>query len=140
MSHFVYRCFDSDGLLLYVGCAGNVARRLTAHRASRTAFASRALQLFMASHTVEGPFETRGAAEAAEQAAIEAESPLLNLQHSRKPNWHKWSRVVGYLEQHDRPLSLLGLRRCPECDIPGVGVEGELCWLCVEILAEAGAA
>lgn len=115
-SHYVYRCFDAEGLLLYVGCASNVKRRMS-HHARGTARASRTLSALMASYTTEGPYSTRADAEAAEQSAIASEAPLLNIQHSGTPGWLNDRRLARYLEAHDLPLSVAGLHRCDECGI-----------------------
>lgn len=77
--HFVYRCYDAAGRLLYIGCTSNVARRMSDHRSSPNK-ASRWLRVSMASFTVEGPFPSRTAGLAAEASAIQAEQPLFNLQ------------------------------------------------------------
>lgn len=115
-SHYVYRCFDSEGLLLYVGCASNVKRRMS-HHARGQARASRTLSALMARYTVEGPYGDRAAGEAAEQAAIAAEKPLLNLQHSGTPIWLNDRLLEEYLTARGLPISVGGLHRCEECGI-----------------------
>jgi len=77
--HFLYRCYDKDGDLIYIGCTNDVARRMSAHRSSR-ATASRWLSLFMARYEVEGPFDGREAGREAEHRAIQLEQPLFNYQ------------------------------------------------------------
>jgi predicted GIY-YIG superfamily endonuclease len=115
--HYVYRCFDADGDLLYVGCTQDVARRMSNHRRNRKARASIALQSLMASHTVEGPFPTREAAEAAEAEAIRTEQPLLNLQFHSSPGWIQDRRLERYLIDRDIPVATCGLHYCPDCGI-----------------------
>lgn len=78
--HFVYRCYDADGDLLYIGCTSNVSKRMAAHRRGSGAVASRWLSVFMARHQVEGPFRGRDAGREAERRAIQDEQPLFNYQ------------------------------------------------------------
>jgi predicted GIY-YIG superfamily endonuclease len=83
-THYVYRCYDAEGGLLYIGCTGDVETRLY----HLTALCNRGkstgpLARRMASHTVE-EFPNRRAALDAERAAILAESPELNIQGRRK--------------------------------------------------------
>ena len=98
-AHYLYRCFDADGDLIYIGCTSNVKRRLSAHRASR-ALASRWLSAFMARHEIEGPFPDRAAGLAAERRAIQSEQPLFNYQQrggSDGAAWMTREPVAAYL-------------------------------------------
>lgn len=117
MTAYVYRCYDADGLLLYVGCAFNPKRRIATHLRSTKTLASHALHVLLDRYEVEGPYPTREEAEAAERTAIESEGPLLNWVHSRVPIWLQTSRVADYLTERDIPLEAVGLRRCPDCDM-----------------------
>jgi hypothetical protein len=78
----LYRHFDADGRLLYVGISLSTIARFDAHR-TRSHWSSK-----VATITIER-FETRNEAFAAEAAAILAESPLHNLagKPSRYPEW-----------------------------------------------------
>lgn len=80
--HVVYRCYDRDGLLLYIGCTSDVVARMAAHMASAHNPASRVLILRMARYELE-EHPDRESAQAAERAAIYAEAPLANLHHQR---------------------------------------------------------
>lgn len=71
MTAVVYRAFDVDGLLLYVGCTNNVATRMNAHRKGSAWFQ------YMDHFTTEGPFE-RAEAERRESEAIRTEAPWFN--------------------------------------------------------------
>lgn len=88
--HFLYRCFDADGQLLYVGVARNVEDRLFHH----THFCNRgkqpngSLRRHMVSHAAES-YPTKVEARAAERRAITTEAPLLNRQH----NPHRFRKV-----------------------------------------------
>lgn len=89
--HFVYRCYDADGLLLYIGCTSNVARRVAAHRrASGGSKASRWLRVTMTRYEIEGPFRGRDAGRDAERDAIQAERPLFNYQQQNAVGFAAW--------------------------------------------------
>lgn len=67
----VYRLYDSEGNLLYVGIASHVKRRLYQHATDKTWW------LLVATAKVEW-FSGRGAAEREEARAIEQEAPRFN--------------------------------------------------------------
>lgn len=96
-AHYVYRCFDDAGRLLYIGSALNVADRMHYHRIlSSQSPPSRFLRHHMVSHTqVEYPSLT--AARAAEKTAIADEAPLLNRLHNKgrglDPEFYLWLSV-----------------------------------------------
>lgn len=69
--HYVYRAFDSYGLLLYIGCSLNVERRLAAHRAQSS------WHRFAETVGVWGPYSKAHAREL-ESQAIEAEASYFN--------------------------------------------------------------
>lgn len=104
--HFIYRCYDADDLLLYIGCTSNVRRRIDAHRrGSGTSLASRWLSQFMARHEVVGPFAGRDAGRAAERVAIKSEQPLFNYQERAGIGLAAWmtrAPIAHYLIEHDR--------------------------------------
>ncbi len=92
----LYRHFDAEGRLLYVGVSKNAAARFSQH-ADKPWFDE------IANMTVER-FPTRAEAEAAERAAIRAESPIHNIIHScaqrtanRRGNEHP---LAVYLDGH----------------------------------------
>lgn len=89
--HSVYRCFDAEGQLLYIGCAQEPTYRMHMHMQTSTQSAvSWELQERMARwDSVEYP--TKAEARAAERAAILAERPLLNRQH----NPTRWRKLGG---------------------------------------------
>lgn len=75
----LYRAFDCDGALLYVGIADDWLSRWRAHRKESAWFGD------VASVKVED-FDSRPEAESAERAAIRAERPKWNVMHNtRKP-------------------------------------------------------
>jgi hypothetical protein len=68
----VYRLFDADDRLLYVGCSESVRTRLNAHRCEKDWFPT------VTRTTVQG-FPTREEALAAELEAIRSEAPVHNV-------------------------------------------------------------
>ena len=71
----LYRHFDADGRLLYVGAAISVTRRTYRHRAMSEWFDD------VRTITIE-PFDSEEEALAAEIEAIRTEGPLFNTQHA----------------------------------------------------------
>jgi len=71
----VYRLFDNEGVLLYVGIAVDPNIRWRVHAREKTWWPS------VSRRDVEW-FPSRPAAEAAEVTAIASESPLYNVEHS----------------------------------------------------------
>lgn len=83
LPHFVYRCFDADGQLLYIGCAHDVEERIYKHRTTFSSLTSVTLRLRMDRYeAVE--FPDLASARRAERDAIEREQPLLNVHHNRR--------------------------------------------------------
>lgn len=72
----LYRHFDKEGRLLYVGISQSAIVRLAQHKQTASWFDE------VTTVTIEN-FETRELALAAEEQAIKAERPLYNLQHSQ---------------------------------------------------------
>lgn len=79
MSVALYRMYDAEGALLYVGQTANIGRRLAAH-ATEKSWWSEVARIDLAH------FANRDSATAAESHAIEAEAPRHNLYDARKPN------------------------------------------------------
>lgn len=73
--HFLYRAFNTNGDLLYVGIASNVRRRLATHAVEKEWWSE------VASVKTE-MFDDRAQALKAERAAILDESPRYNIVHS----------------------------------------------------------
>lgn len=85
--HFVYRCYDKDGDLIYIGCTVNVKKRIGEHkRGGRKHPASRWLAVSMVRHEIEGPFPGLRAGRKAEAAGIRLEQPVFNTQWRREAN------------------------------------------------------
>jgi hypothetical protein len=73
----VYRCFDGDGRLIYLGSTGRLDRRIVAHRTqSRWWWRVESCTFEVLPNEL--------AARAAERRAIEAERPLYNSAHSSR--------------------------------------------------------
>jgi len=96
--HYLYRCFDADGFLIYIGCTADVRKRIYSHRSSprRT---SRWLMTCMDRHKVSGPYPGLDAARAAEASAIAEEDPVFNIQARRATGWDVLQVVGLYLLQ-----------------------------------------
>lgn len=86
----LYRFFDADDRLLYVGISLSVVERLRAHRSDKHWFPD------LARATFEN-FDSRREAAAAELAAIKAEKPIYNVAGSvgPRPEPALWGRVVS---------------------------------------------
>lgn len=99
--HFLYRCYDDDGLLLYIGCSNDVKARMVTHRSSSRSRASLLLQHFMDSHEVDGDeYAGRLAGIAAEARAIADEQPLFNMTGRRFPGFITTNKIARYLIAH----------------------------------------
>jgi hypothetical protein len=102
--HWIYRCWDAEGRLLYIGCTEDVEQRIAVHRASWNNPASAYIALHMDRYEAEGPYSGRIAGRAAEKAAIEAEAPLLNVHHNK-------GRGNRDLDQFPRPSAITDEQR-----------------------------
>lgn len=71
--HDVYRVYDKDGILLYVGCTVNVERRIKQHKAEYAGWCRQA-----ATVTVE-EYADFATARAVESLAIHEERPVWNV-------------------------------------------------------------
>lgn len=76
--HYVYRCYDAQDRLLYVGCSYNPVARLRQHKSERKSWVSRVARTRM---TV---WPDRRKALDMERLAIETEHPLHNRQFSKR--------------------------------------------------------
>jgi predicted GIY-YIG superfamily endonuclease len=88
----IYRWYDADGMLLYIGITGAFATRQSSH-IKRSSWAK-----FAAKSRVEW-IDGRCDAELLEIEAIKAEQPLFNYQHNDTPDARK--RLVEYLVAKD---------------------------------------
>lgn len=112
----LYRFFDEDGTLLYIGISENPLARLDAHVTS---------QLWW-SHVRSATFEhcgTRTEALKAEEAAIRAERPAFNVTHNEDPNLSE--RLMAWEERMERRAVAAGHAmhgdpdyRLPPYDVP----------------------
>lgn len=92
-THVLYRMFDSEGVLLYVGISNGVTRRINQHIQTKAWFASVALTTF--EH-----YATREDAILYEKVAIRTERPAYNLTYHpnvvRPPVVYKSDPLKGY--------------------------------------------
>lgn len=89
--HFLYRCYDAQDELLYIGCTTDIEGRMGLHVSayvnrfrSRVPQTSVELVSRMVRYEVSDPIKGRQAARAAEKAAIQGELPVLNVVHNRR--------------------------------------------------------
>lgn len=91
-NHFVYRVFDADGDLLYIGCTKNFERRWREQKVDRPKMTAAATRCKLS-----GPYTYETArrleAEAIEAEAIEAENPLHNFTLARRRERAEHSRI-----------------------------------------------
>lgn len=81
--HVVYRCYDADDRLLYIGCTHDIGGRMQVHASSWGNPASAVLNMRMVRST-EVEYPDKATARAAERQAIFDEAPLLNMHHQRE--------------------------------------------------------
>lgn len=81
MTHYVYRCYDADGRLLYIGCTQDLAARMAIHECDSDNPASAELVKRIAVLEYE-EYPDRTSGLEAERNAIRDEAPLLNTHHN----------------------------------------------------------
>lgn len=77
-AHYVYRLYDVEGRLLYVGLSRDVMSRIAAHARTKPWY-------FRVASMHVRAFADRDAAAQAEETAIRNEAPLHNVQHRVAP-------------------------------------------------------
>lgn len=93
-AHVVYRMYDAQGALLYIGVTSDLSRRLQMHL-NRPAYKYAAIPGRAEIHArlhdfTVTQYPSRALANAAERAAITAEAPELNRHHN--PSRFRWTR------------------------------------------------
>jgi predicted GIY-YIG superfamily endonuclease len=83
MAHFLYRCYDETGQLVYVGSTGDLFRRLTAHRHN-------SWWSYQVAKVVAKVYADPFTARAAERQAIREEQPRWNVV-GRWATRHTWT-------------------------------------------------
>lgn len=91
--HYVYRCYDSAGHLLYIGCTQDMVMRMDVHAASWQNPASVGISL-AAERAVATTYPDKATARAAEKQAIFDEAPLFNVHHQRERRTPAQNRAV----------------------------------------------
>ena len=85
----IYRFYDADDVLLYVGITNNIKRRWSEHAATKKWWPD------VARRTAEW-LDSREQADAAEEAAVQNENPLYNWQYAgRVPDGMAFSELPG---------------------------------------------
>lgn len=82
----LYRIFDANGRLIYVGQSQRMGFRMQTHERSSWWFE-------LAARIEIEEFPTRDAAMAAEVIAIQEEQPAFNVKHTGRPEWD-WSHLT----------------------------------------------
>lgn len=92
----LYRFYDADKTLLYIGITNSIGRRFDQHSADKPWYAK-------TSYTTIEHYPSRAIALEAEKAAIKAERPVHNVQHNDRPKlaadggqWYFRSRRSGH--------------------------------------------
>lgn len=116
-AHTVYRCYDADGRLLYVGCSSRFKTRIAQHQHAGPGapLASRVLAVCMARVEVASTHASRTDALEAEWSEIQSSSPLLNIQGGQ-PTWMTLAGIADYLTARGVEIESVGLSRCLYCD------------------------
>lgn len=87
--HWLYRLYDADGFLLYIGCTSDIKKRIPQHR--QGSFGAR-----VATFEAEA-YPDRESAFEAEALAIRRERPPLNIRHNTG------QKLTPYSATHRRP-------------------------------------
>lgn len=120
-NHFVYRYFDSQGRLLYVGYAVNLDRRWQEHRLTRPGMASQ-----VSAARIAGPFCFQ-VARSVERKALESEGPLYGWTPLKQSIKQRWDARGGdqpinpYWDAFD-PTRGIGLSWRERADLRAMGV------------------
>jgi excinuclease UvrABC nuclease subunit len=89
LPHSVYRCYDADGVLLYIGCSYQVEKRLKWHTTSSAHWFQHVADVKVQQYA------NRSEGLAAELEAIITEEPVFNVKGVS--SWSiQWSRVRAY--------------------------------------------
>lgn len=106
----LYRMFDADNQLLYVGVSMNVAQRFAAHRSSKRWWGD--INRIDLEH-----FASRREVLAAEAHAIRTEAPLYNVQYATRPlavaagTPRETVQLIDGLTQHEHAVREISLHR-----------------------------
>lgn len=129
--HYLYRHFDKDGNLLYVGISLCYIIRLSQHKSQSSWFPN------IASSVIE-KFNSRFEAEIAETNAIESEHPLCNVVHNRKKK--KTIQYTKKIYREQWPVSVKikkeGKKKFHKITMDDLGLETEREWLVLNEFVE----
>jgi predicted GIY-YIG superfamily endonuclease len=105
LTHVVYRCYDADDRLLYIGCTRDIGARMQVHYASPDNPASVVIARRM-ERVTETEYPDKATAQAAEREAIYNEAPMFNLHHQRErvTPAQRDARIAHYLEETRPPV------------------------------------
>lgn len=110
MTHYVYRIFDADNALLYIGATSDVHARIVFHQRPWYGQSKASNEMFgRIDRWTSEAHPSKEAALAAERAAIHAEAPLLNRLHNE--GRHVTLPPVE-VEDHSEDFALLAAAFC----------------------------
>lgn len=116
--HYVYRVFDAEGALLYIGCTNNPDRRWTEHRSDNPKWTSKAARFHLS-----GPYNY-DTARRLEREALATENPQYGMTpqrrsaHTRNANLQRRYFDLYLEEGHDpREAGRLAIERA-EREVP----------------------
>ena len=96
--HYVYRVYDGQDRLLYIGCTVEVGARMAVHRSFGNKSEASFVIGLIGDRVESVQYPNRAAAREAEREAIKAEAPLLNREHN-PTRWVKtsegWVQLSG---------------------------------------------
>ena len=114
---YLYRLFDSEGRLLYIGISKSLMQRLSQHQLSKS-WAKDVSRVECVA------YEKRSAAEMAEIDAIGKEGPLYNIQHQARETAKDRQAVMdsiwNEMSEDDQAESLDCLLRVSECIVKSI--------------------
>jgi hypothetical protein len=102
-THHIYRCYDAEGVLLYIGCTSDVQKRMGSHRRGNGTGASVWLAVCMARYEIDADaYPNKVAGLDAEREAILGEVPVFNYHYAtrQRGGYAQRCRVAHYLIDH----------------------------------------
>lgn len=89
-SHYVYRLYDADDRLLYIGCSNDPDARIYQHACWGRKSGQLAEIGPLLHHWTYWRYPDKASAHAAEVAAIGSEAPVFNTRHTHSPQPSGW--------------------------------------------------
>lgn len=99
--HSVYRIYNADGVLMYIGVAREVGDRIYMHKAAPQSSWASGQMYQLIDYWTSQEYPSKAIAREVERQSIEAEAPLFNRQHN-KTRWKR--RGNEWVELLPNPL------------------------------------